>query len=201
MLICDAILYYFLIRVAVVLKVNVWGPSDLKYLVDAMKSFIPNAAMVHTRSFGPALSSDVSSMPDSSKFQDPIVLIDDEVVKISAILLRPSCLDGSQHLNEEPVMQNPSERGLDERMDPNSKTESIIKPGDMSVIYVCELPEIKGKFDPAKAMALGLKPGPKYRELQLGNPVKSDHQNIMVCSTRHAIKIDYEALACALLFC
>uniref|UniRef100_A0A2N9IXI7 ribonuclease Z n=1 Tax=Fagus sylvatica TaxID=28930 RepID=A0A2N9IXI7_FAGSY len=162
------------------MSVNVWGPSDLKYLVDAMKSFIPNAAMVHTRSFGPALSSDVSSMPDSCKFQDPIVLIDDEVVKISAILLRPSCSDGSQHLNEEPVMQNPSERGLDERMDPNIKTGSIIKPGDMSVIYVCELPEIKGKFDPAKAMALGLKPGPKYRELQLGNPVKSDHQNIMV---------------------
>ncbi|GLT53339.1 hypothetical protein SLA2020_266170 [Shorea laevis] len=97
------------------MSVNVWGPSDLKYLVDAMRSFIPNAAMVHTRSFGPALSSVVAAMPDSSKSLDPIVLIDDE-----------------------------------------------------------------GKFDPAKAMALGLKPGPKYRELQLGNSVKSDHQNIMV---------------------
>lgn len=126
-------LILFLIRVSVVLKVNVWGPSDLKYLVDAMKSFIPNAAMVHTRSFGPMLSSDTASMPDSSQFQEPIVLIDDEVVKISAILLRPSCLDGSPHLNEEPVMQNPSERGLDERMDPNGKTGSIMKPGDMSV--------------------------------------------------------------------
>ncbi|KAF3943982.1 hypothetical protein CMV_029511 [Castanea mollissima] len=162
------------------MSVNVWGPSDLKYLVDAMKSFIPNAAMVHTRSFGPMLSSDTASMPDSSQFQEPIVLIDDEVVKISAILLRPSCSDGSPHLNEEPVMQNPSERGLDERMDPNGKAGSIMKPGDMSVIYVCELPEIKGKFDPAKAMSLGLKPGPKYRELQLGNSVKSDRQNIMV---------------------
>ncbi|XP_030949296.1 uncharacterized protein LOC115973189 [Quercus lobata] len=75
-------------------------------------------------------------------------------------------------------MQNPSERGLDERMDPNGKTGSIMKPGDMSVIYVCELPEIKEKFDLAKAMSLGLKPGPKYCELQLGNSVKSDHQNI-----------------------
>ncbi|RWW73002.1 hypothetical protein BHE74_00019153, partial [Ensete ventricosum] len=26
--------------------VNIWGPSDLNYLVDAMRSFIPNAAMV-----------------------------------------------------------------------------------------------------------------------------------------------------------
>ena len=71
-------------------------------------------------------------------------------------------------------MQNPSERGLDERMDPNGKTGSIMKPGDM--------PEIKGKFDPAKGMSLGLKPGPKYRELQLENSVKSDHQNITVGS-------------------
>lgn len=165
------------------MSVNVWGPSDLKYLVDAMRSFIPNAAMVHTRSFGPALSSVVAAMPDSSKSLDPIVLIDDEVVKISAILLQPNCVEGCQLLNEEPI----SEKGLEERMDhiskplsPNSRTGSAIKPGDMSVIYVCELPEIKGKFDPAKAMALGLKPGPKYRELQLGNSVKSDHQNIMV---------------------
>ncbi|XP_041015141.1 tRNase Z TRZ3, mitochondrial [Juglans microcarpa x Juglans regia] len=168
------------------MSVNVWGPSDMKYLVDAMRSFIPNAAMVHTRSFGPTLSN-VAAIPESSKFPDPIVLIDDEVVKISAIILQPSCFEGSQHVNEEPIMQNASEKGLDGRIDhvskphsPNRKSGSAIKPGDMSVIYVCELPEIKGKFDPAKAMALGLKPGPKYRELQLGNSVKSDRQKIMV---------------------
>uniref|UniRef100_A0A804UM63 Fumarylacetoacetase-like C-terminal domain-containing protein n=1 Tax=Zea mays TaxID=4577 RepID=A0A804UM63_MAIZE len=36
------------------------------------------------------------------------------------------------------------------------------------------LPEIKGKFDPSKAAALGLRPGPKYRELQVGNSIQSD---------------------------
>lgn len=167
------------------MSVNVWGPSDLKYLVDAMRSFIPNAAMVHTHSFGPAIISDVAAMPDPNKFTDPIILVDDEVVKISAILLQPR--EGSQLLNEEPIVQSPLEKGLEERMDhaskpliSNSRKGSAIKPGDMSVIYVCELPEIKGKFDPAKAVALGLNPGPKYRDLQLGNPVKSDRQNIMV---------------------
>jgi ribonuclease Z len=50
----------------------------------------------------------------------------------------------------------------------------------MSVVYVCELPEIKGKFDPEKAKALGLRPGPKYRELQFGNSVESDRKNVMV---------------------
>lgn len=129
------------------MSVNIWGPSDLKYLVDAMKSFIPHAAMVHTKSFG----SDNVGLVDANKFIDPIVLINDEVVKISAILLRPSQSQGS-----------------------------ALKPGDMSVIYLCELREIMGKFDPEKAKALGLKPGPKYRELQSGRSVMSDLQSIMV---------------------
>ncbi|KAJ6711510.1 ZINC PHOSPHODIESTERASE ELAC PROTEIN 2 [Salix purpurea] len=129
------------------MSVNIWGPSDLKYLVDAMKSFIPHAAMVHTKSFG---NGNVGPV-DANKIIDPIVLINDEVVKISAILLRP-----------------------------NQSQGSALKPGDMSVIYLCELAEIMGKFDPEKAKALGLKPGPKYRELQSGRSVMSDHQDIMV---------------------
>ncbi|KAF6171209.1 hypothetical protein GIB67_001924 [Kingdonia uniflora] len=142
------------------MSVKIWGPSDLKYLVDAMRMFIPNAAMIHTHSFGPAPNADEGTLA-LANFTNPIVLIDDEVVKISAILLRPSC-SGSSHLA--PASIN-------------------LKPGDISVIYICELSEIKGKFDPAKAKALGLNPGPNYRELQLGNSVMSDHQNIMVHPT------------------
>nr|BAC41975.1 unknown protein [Arabidopsis thaliana] len=135
------------------LSVNVWGPSDLKYLVDAMRSFIPRAAMVHTRSFGPSLNiSDSAPQIGLSKPKDDAyVLVDDEVVKISAILLEPSRLE-----------------------------ESGSKPGETAVIYVCELPEIKGKFDPKKAMALGLRAGPKYSYLQSGQSVKSDFKDITV---------------------
>nr|DAD27608.1 TPA_asm: hypothetical protein HUJ06_029076 [Nelumbo nucifera] len=173
------------------MSVNMWGPSDLKYLIDAMRSFIPNAAMVHTHGFGPAPSAKGSAVSDMGKFTDPIVLIDDEVVKISAILLRPSCFEGHQVMSEDSTLLNPSV-GPQEKKDqfmkpllphpksPDRKVLPVLKPGDVSVVYVCELPEIKGKFDPAKAAALGLKPGPKYRELQLGNSVKSDRQNIMV---------------------
>ncbi|KAJ0076391.1 hypothetical protein Patl1_34080 [Pistacia atlantica] len=89
------------------LSVNVWGPSDLKFLVDAMKSFIPHAAMVHTRSFGTSPSSD-ATLTDLTKLTDPIVLVDNE------------------------------------------------------------------------AVALGLKPGPKFSELQSGKSVKSDSSDIMV---------------------
>ncbi|KAI3759699.1 hypothetical protein L6452_07708 [Arctium lappa] len=139
------------------MSVNVWGPSDFKYLVDAMKSFIPNAAMVHTRCFGPSPKSD--KIPDNlEKLNDQLKLIDDEVVKISAILLRPS----SSETN-----------GI-------KKDEFALKSSDISVLYICELPEIRGKFDPEKARALGLRPGPKYRELQEGISVKSDTKNIMV---------------------
>ncbi|VVB00491.1 unnamed protein product [Arabis nemorensis] len=125
------------------LSVNVWGPSDLNYLVDAMKSFIPRAAMVHTRSFGP------SSTPD------PIVLVDDEVVKISAILLESSHSD--------------------------SEENTCKKSGEISVVYVCELPEILGKFDLQKAKnEFGVRPGPKYSRLQSGESVKSDTKDITV---------------------
>jgi len=145
------------------LQVNIWGPSDLKYLVDAMKSFIPNAAMVHTKSFGPTFGTVQCQ-------SDPIVLVDDEVVKISAIILQP-CQCPSQR----------TDHSTDIADSLNGKKLLAAKPGDMSVVYVCELPEIMGKFDPEKAKALGLRPGPKYRELQLGNSVESDRQkNVMV---------------------
>ncbi|BFG24455.1 hypothetical protein CerSpe_107290 [Prunus speciosa] len=165
------------------MSVNVWGPSDLKYLIDAMRCFIPNAAMVHTRSFGPSVG---GLMASQTKFTEPIVLVDDEVVKISAIVLQPIFSNGAQLLNELSITQNPTEKVSNDRVDvskpfsPNGKNSPTGKPGDMSIIYVCELPEIKGKFDPEKAKALGLKPGSKYRELQLGNSVKSDFQNITV---------------------
>jgi len=143
-----------------------------------MRSFIPSAAMVHTKSFGPIFNTDGSPVPRQSKLLDPIVLINDEVVKISAIILQPNFVEGLT------TSASSSEKRMDHSPDTldssNGRKLSASKPGDMSVVYVCELPEIKGKFDPEKAKALGLKPGPKYRELQLGNSVKSDHQNIMV---------------------
>lgn len=145
-----------------------------------MGSFIPNAAMVHTRSFGPISSSNESTMLDQNKLSDPIVLIDNEVVKISAIILQPSHSESPLSVTSESHSQERINCSPEHLGSPNSKKQPIEKPGDMSVVYVCELPEIKGKFDPEKAKAFGLKPGPKYRELQLGNSVKSDRQNIMV---------------------
>ncbi|KAL5226405.1 hypothetical protein ABZP36_014670 [Zizania latifolia] len=133
------------------MSVNIWGPSDLDFLASAMRSFIPNRAMVHTHSFG------VEQNESSSQYKDATVIIDDEVVRISAMFVKPSYNNEASDL-----------------------TDTNLKPGDTAIIYACELPELKGKFDPAKAAALGLKPGPKYRELQLGNSVQSDAFDKMV---------------------
>ncbi|KAL6850226.1 hypothetical protein ACP4OV_020853 [Aristida adscensionis] len=133
------------------MSVNIWGPSDLDFLAGAMRSFIPNRAMLHTHSFG------VEQNVSSSQSKDSVVILDDEVVRISAMFVKPRYHNGA-----------------------GSSNDTDLKPGDTAIIYACELPEIKGKFDPAKAAALGLKPGPKYRELQLGNSVQSDQFDEMV---------------------
>lgn len=133
------------------MSVNIWGPSDLDFLASAMRSFIPNRAMLHTHSFG------VEQNVSSSQSKDATVIVDDEVVRISAMFVKPRYNKEASCLND-----------------------SNLKPGDTAIIYACELPELKGKFDPAKAAALGLKPGPKYRELQLGNSVQSDAFDKMV---------------------
>uniref|UniRef100_A0A453EIJ9 ribonuclease Z n=1 Tax=Aegilops tauschii subsp. strangulata TaxID=200361 RepID=A0A453EIJ9_AEGTS len=126
------------------MSVNIWGPSDLDFLAGAMKSFIPNRAMLHTHSFG------VEHSASSSQSTEATVTIDDEVVRISAMFVKP------RYNNEA-----------------RNSTDINSKPGDTAIVYSCELAEIKGKFDPGKAQALGLERGPKYRELQLGNSVKT----------------------------
>ncbi|KAG9457534.1 hypothetical protein H6P81_002042 [Aristolochia fimbriata] len=167
-------------------SVNIWGPSDIKYLIDAMTTFIPNAAMVHAHRFGSTLN--CGETGDEDFKAGPFVLVDDEVVKVSAVLLRPEIFDGEQDKTEDSKISNAIDENsgslpipfVSSSQNSLKRMKAMLKPGDISVIYACELPEIKGKFDPAKAQALGLKAGPKYRELQLGNSVKSDRQNIMV---------------------
>ncbi|GAB2250152.1 hypothetical protein Droror1_Dr00013511 [Drosera rotundifolia] len=163
------------------LSVNIEGPSDLKYLVNAMKSFIPSAAMVHTKSFGPSTKSIGTPPTDPQKLSEPIKLVENEVVKISAILLEPCCHNSESTAVGPPQACMTKETvQFSESWGTNGKPGSMRKPGDLSVIYVCELSEIPGKFDPQKAKDLGLRPGPKYGLLQKNESVQSDLLDIMV---------------------
>lgn len=133
-------------------QVELRGPSDLSSLVYALKSFIPHAAIC-AESFGSSLSSNVEAPTVPSLSEAPFFVCKSAVVSISAVLLQPSIL-----------------------------ADSYVKPSDVSVVYICELSEIKGKFHKEKAEALGLDVGPKRRELQNGKSVKSDRLDIMVRS-------------------
>ncbi|KMS95093.1 hypothetical protein BVRB_012540 [Beta vulgaris subsp. vulgaris] len=131
-------------------SVELRGPSDLSSLVYALKSFIPHAAIC-AESFGSSLSSNVEAPTVPSLSEAPFFVCKSAVVSISAVLLQPSIL-----------------------------ADSYVKPSDVSVVYICELSEIKGKFHKEKAEALGLDVGPKRRELQNGKSVKSDRLDIMI---------------------
>ncbi|XP_019252816.1 PREDICTED: ribonuclease Z 1-like [Nicotiana attenuata] len=131
---------------------NLWGPPNLDQLVEAMKSFVPNAAMVHTHSVLSMQGSDEASSASSVKFDYLYVPIVYTVVNIFVVLLRPCCSKVC-----------------------DSVKEVVLNPGELSVVYICEFPEIKGKFDPVKAAKFGVEPGPKYAQMQCGNPVQSDN--------------------------
>lgn len=51
---------------------------------------------------------------------------------------------------------------------------------DVSVVYVCELPEVKGRFDIEKARKFFKRPGPHYGLLQSGKSVMSHDGVTMV---------------------
>ncbi|KAF2593842.1 hypothetical protein F2Q70_00042882 [Brassica cretica] len=67
---------------------------------------------------------------------------------------------------------------VDDEESPRSmEEESCSKSGEISVVYVCELAEIMGKFDLEKAKkVVGVRPGPKYSKLQRGESVRSDEK-------------------------
>ncbi|CAM6105646.1 unnamed protein product [Calypogeia fissa] len=233
------------------MTVNLWGSSDLNFLVDAMRTFIPSSSVVHTHSFGQERQESSKDGDSSAVLEgDALMLLEDEVVKISAVLLRPGCenlsvsspakrqvaqdtgkdekdwsptkrfqgsgrisgpktdglsfsfaepwelgfesettsaLAGSQKRQriESPVKVESPE--VDEQFTsednylPTRGKDSKIPAGgsqgskEVAVVYICELPEIIGRFDPEKAMAKGLLPGPKYGKLQAGKSVLSDN--------------------------
>lgn len=167
------------------MQVNVSGPPDLYLLVKAMESFIPNSAMGQIDSVLRNGSDEVASA-SSSKFDRLFAPITDGVVKLSAVLVPPCCLkvcgsmkEGSSETNTPLISGSHLAEDLQAQW-MNLTAEVELNPGELSVVYICEFPEIKGKFYPDKAAALGVEPGPKYGQLQRGNSVESDHQNIIV---------------------
>ncbi|KAK6141748.1 hypothetical protein DH2020_024517 [Rehmannia glutinosa] len=134
-------------------EVKIWGPKDLNYLAAAMQHFISDNLMEQFDWPGRVHDSNGDANSTSQKIDDHHILLNNGFVKISAIVLQPS------------------------------QSESDVSgknPASSSVIYICELQEIKRKFDAQKADSLGLKCGPKRGKLQGGEPVQSDLLDIMI---------------------
>ncbi|KAF3637246.1 hypothetical protein FXO38_23802 [Capsicum annuum] len=136
------------------MSVNVWGSPDLYLLVDAMKSLISDGAMGCICSVLRNGSKEVASA--SSRIFDRIFSsINDQVVKISVVLMPPRCLNVC-----------------------GSMKDGSSEPNTLLWFIFVSCRRSKGSF--IKAVALGVEPGPKYYQLQSGNSEESDHQNITV---------------------
>lgn len=139
-------------------KVDIWGPPNLDLLVNAMKNFVPHATMVKThiipQSDNVMVHGNGAALASSLHAEELQAEGKFKAVSISAILLTPTHLDGSH-----------------------------FSSNDTSIVYICNLHDIRGEFDPRKAKACGLKKGRKLGQLQNGISVKSDLLDIEVCST------------------
>ncbi|KAI5055052.1 hypothetical protein GOP47_0030197 [Adiantum capillus-veneris] len=134
--------------------VKTWGPSSLDDLAQAMRVFVPSGWMEHTHAFGPGANDHAASKSSSSP---PVLLLEDELIKISAVLLYSEDTSCSKY-----------------------DLVSSAYQMNLSTVYICELSTVRGKFDPDKARAKGLRPGFKYGKLQKGESVLSDDGKTMV---------------------
>ncbi|NP_001312412.1 zinc phosphodiesterase ELAC protein 2-like isoform X2 [Nicotiana tabacum] len=135
--------------------VDIWGPPNLDLLVNAMKNFVPHATMVKAhiipRSDNVMVHGNGAALASSLHAEELQAEGKFKAVSISAILLTPTHLDGSH-----------------------------FSSNDTSIVYICNLHDIRGEFDPRKAKACGLKKGRKLGQLQNGISVKSDLLDIEV---------------------
>ncbi|XP_019254358.1 PREDICTED: zinc phosphodiesterase ELAC protein 2-like isoform X2 [Nicotiana attenuata] len=120
-----------------------------------MKNFVPHATMVKAhiipRSDNVMVHGNGAALASSLHAEELQAEGKFKAVSISAILLTPTHLDGSH-----------------------------FSSNDTSIVYICNLHDIRGEFDPRKAKACGLKKGRKLGQLQNGISVKSDLLDIEV---------------------
>ncbi|XP_075103366.1 tRNAse Z TRZ4, mitochondrial isoform X6 [Nicotiana tabacum] len=136
--------------------VDIWGPPNLDLLVNAMKNFVPHATMVKAhiipRSDNVMVHGNGAALASSLHAEELQAEGKFKAVSISAILLTPTDLLDGSHFSS----------------------------NDTSIVYICNLHDIRGEFDPRKAKACGLKKGRKLGQLQNGISVKSDLLDIEV---------------------
>lgn len=167
---------------------TVHGPPGLHTLVNAFRTFVNVRDMgLKVMEFGGARDApDSTSTTGSGICPRPVVKND--AVSITPVIIRPGSL-GNSTPGEEPTAkrQKTSENGRSPGANASAGTENnattapAAAGGEMDVpstaiesaaaCYICELPDIPGKFLPQKAASLGVPRGPLYGELVKGKEV------------------------------
>ena len=135
------------------LSLNLYGPQEL-VAYDRAVAYVINK----TR-----LQFNLNVLSENST-----IMYKDDEIQVTGVLLETET--GGVSSESEKLSSDDDEEEL-ERKEPTAKRHKPAGPSSSSVVYLCELADIPGKFDPSKAKALGLPSGPLYAKLVQGNSV------------------------------
>ena len=136
------------------LELNLYGPEGIREFEKAIGHVVHGERI----GFNPCVLE-----------KDCAILYKDDEIIVTGVKL--------QAAEEQRISNVPSEEKLDcdEPHLKQRKTERV----HTSIVYVCKMTDIPGKFDNAKAKALGLKPGPLYAKLVRGEPVSGPDGSVI----------------------
>lgn len=140
--------------------IAVHGPPGLHTLVNAFRTF------VNIRDLGLKVMEFGSGALNNELTWPPRPVIKNDAVSISPIVLRPSNITENteeKDASDQPSAKRQKTESAGDGMDvPSTPVESA------AACYVCQLPDIPGKFLPHKAASLGVPRGPLYGQLVKG---------------------------------
>lgn len=179
------------------LAVDVCGPSDLSLLARAMRVFV-KSAFIRTTSFGAGLPLRTRESPSGlgavsirgGGSAARAVSSGGSPSGVGAVKTRANSPGeapraeaqqlGGGSIEEESTFLVHEDELLRISAVVLSPGSTGSPGGGSSVVYVCEMAQSAGKFNPAAAVALGLRPGPKFGLLQQGKSVLLDDGITMV---------------------
>lgn len=142
---------------------DIHGPPGLRIAANAFKTF------VSFKDLGLKIKEFSSQQEEDSKGLAEICtpVVDNDSVAITPVLVWPKTTN-----NEEPAKKK-------QRIENNESSSYDTDHEGPIACYVCQLPDIPGKFLPQKAAALGVPRGPLYGKLQKGESVQASNGKVV----------------------
>ncbi|KAI5968053.1 uncharacterized protein KGF55_000037 [Candida pseudojiufengensis] len=115
---------------------------------------------------------------ETNKEEENILL---RQIKKLASLMFPLNTSEINSRNPESYKSDPSQRDIHTHVKlPRSKISQYLNfQNQSSISYLLEFSKIRGKFDPKRAIELGIKPGPQFRDLTNGHSVANEKGEII----------------------